>query len=184
METSTDGAKRLPARERRRLVRSWRATGLSPAASVRSILQTTRRPRPARAAKTRPSFRAVNQSSMTCPMGRVAAGRPSRRRGVGAAHEIPPLPVAVEVRREIGEGRVARVAEKAERGRGLAAGPRGVPEDAGEAEGDLGGRQGRAEGVGGADGAVVEPDARLPVGAFEGEHEGFVRPGGGTVNSR
>ena len=49
---------------------------------------------------------------------------------------------------------------------------------------DAGGRQGRAEGVGGADGAVVEPDARLPVGAFEGEHEGFVRPGGGTVNSR
>ncbi len=66
-------------------------------------------------------------------------GQTVEAQGRGAAHEIGPWPVAVEGRREIGEGWVARVAENAEGGRGLAAGPRGVPEDAGEAEGDVGG---------------------------------------------
>ena len=49
---------------------------------------------------------------------------------------IPPLPVAPRIGREGRQRGVLGVAENAERVRGLAIGPRGVPEDTREAECD------------------------------------------------
>src|SRR5690606_1566537 len=62
-------------------------TGLTPpgasSRSDKSTLHTRSRPEPTLASKMRPSFRFVNQSSITCTIGRNGAGKASRI--IGAA---------------------------------------------------------------------------------------------------
>ncbi len=64
--------------------------------------------RPRLASKTSPSRRLVNQSSITCTMGRSFGGSPSRIIGCGLAHQVPPLPVAVVLGGKRGQGRMLR----------------------------------------------------------------------------
>lgn len=137
LDRVTDGAQRSPAlRGRRR--RSGRGTAVSSAASERSLLQTRRRPRGPRAWKRWASFSRGETVVDDPDDGLGRRGEAVEAPGGGPAHELSLWPGAGEIRRAIGEGRVARGAEEAEPGRGLAAGPRGVPEAAGEAEGDAG----------------------------------------------